>query len=45
VRLSPIPSVHIPAPSTADPFVHGRCGSIAYGAAVQWFVAIRSGDI
>jgi len=45
VTLSPIPSSYIPAPSATDPFVHGRCGPTAYGAAVQWFAAIRNGDI
>ena len=45
VTLSPIPSAYIPAPSADNPFVHGRCGSAAYGTAVKWFAAIRSGDI
>ncbi len=45
VTLSPIPSSYIPAASATDPFVHGRCAGTAYGAAVKWFAAIRSGDI
>ena len=45
VTLSPIPSEYIPPASAVDPFVHGRCGSPAYGTAVQWFAAIRNGDI
>lgn len=45
VTLSPIPSSYIPVATLADPFVHSRCGNTAYGAAVQWFDAIRSGAI
>jgi len=45
VTLSPIPSEYIPAATPESPFVHSRCGSPAYGTAVKWFNAIRSGDI
>ncbi len=45
VSITPIPSSMIPAASASAPFVHQRCGSVAYGAAVQWFDAIRKGDI
>lgn len=45
VTLTPIPTSIIPAASATDPFVHGRCGQTAYGAAVQWFDAIRQGKI
>lgn len=45
VTLSPIPTASIPAQTATTPFVHQRCGSVAYGAAVSWFAAIRNGDI
>ena len=45
VTLSPIPTSYIPAATPSDPFVHGRCGYTAYGAAVGWFADIRSGVI
>ncbi len=45
VTLSPIPSAYIPAATATNPFVHGRCGSVAYGVAVKWFAGIRSGEI
>jgi len=45
ITLSPIPTSYIEAASASNPFVHGRCGSTAYGAALQWFAGIRSGAI
>lgn len=45
VTISLIPSTMIPEASTADPLVHSRCGTTAYGAAVTWFNAIRQGDL
>ena len=45
VSLSPIPTSMIPAQTASTPFVHQRCGSVAYGVAVNWFAGIRSGDI
>jgi len=45
VTLTPIPTALIPEASVENPFVHGRCGETAYGAAVTWFAAIRSGEI
>ena len=45
VTLSPIPTTSIPAQTATAPFVHQRCASVAYGAAVSWFAAIRNGDI
>jgi len=45
VILSPIPTSMIPVQTASTPFVHQRCGSVAYGVAVNWFVGIRSGDI
>jgi len=45
VTLSPIPTSYIPAATASTPFVHQRCGSVAYGIATQWFSDIRSGVI
>lgn len=45
VTLSPIPSSVISAATPTNPFVHSRCGNTAYGVAVQWFDAIRQGNI
>lgn len=46
VTLSPIPTVYLSQQVDAShPFVHANCGTEAYGAAVQWFNAIRQGDI
>ncbi len=45
ITLSPIPSSMIPPATELDPFVHTRCASTAYGASVEWFAAIRNGDI
>ena len=45
VTLSPIPTSVIPAATATAPFVHQRCGSVAYGVATKWFSDIRSGVI
>ena len=45
VTLTPIPTAVIDEATVSDPFVHSRCAKTAYGAAVTWFSAIRSGDI
>ena len=45
VTLTPIPTALIPEASADNPFVHGRCASTAYGAALTWFNAIRLGEI
>ena len=46
VTLTGIPTVLLKQQQDAlHPFVHANCGPEAYGAAVQWFVAIRNGDI
>ncbi len=45
VTLSPIPTSYIPAATITTPFVHQRCGSVAYGMATKWFSDIRSGAI
>ncbi len=45
VSLSPIPTSYIPAATATAPFVHQRCGSVAYGVATKWFSDIRSGVI
>ena len=45
ITLTPIPNSAIPAATAQDPFVHSRCGNTAYGVAVQWFDAIRQGNI
>ncbi len=45
VTLSPIPSSYIPVATPTKPFVHQRCGSVAYGMATKWFSDIRSGAI
>jgi len=46
VSITPIPTVALPQQVDAThPFVHVNCGTTAYGAAVQWFAAIRNGDI
>jgi pimeloyl-ACP methyl ester carboxylesterase len=45
VSLTPIPSSMIPTATPTTPFVHQRCGNVAYGAAVKWFDNIRSGAI
>ncbi len=45
VTLTPIPTSYIPPATETAPFVHQRCGSVAYGTAVKWFADIRNGDI
>ncbi len=45
ITLSPIPNAYIPDATPEDPFVHGRCASVAYGATTKWFADIRSGVI
>ena len=45
VTLTPLPTSIIDEATALNPFVHSRCGTTAYGAAVQWFAAIRSGEI
>lgn len=45
VTLSPIPTSYIPAATATTPFVHQRCGSVAYAVATKWFSDIRSGVI
>ena len=45
ITLTPIPTAIIDEATASSPFVHSRCGKTAYGAAVTWFDAIRSGDI
>ena len=46
VILTGIPTAILKQQQDAThPFVHGNCGAEAYGAAVQWFAGIRSGDI
>ena len=46
VTLTGIPTALLKQQQDAThPFVHGNCGPEAYGAAVQWFAGIRSGDI
>ena len=46
LTLSPIPTASLTQQVDAfNPFVHGNCGSTAYGAAVTWFDKIRSGEI
>jgi len=45
VTLTPIPTELIPPASKEAPFVHARCASVAYGAAITWFNAIRLGEI
>jgi len=45
VTLSAIPSSYISAETTATPFVHQRCGEVAYGTAITWFDNIRQGKI
>lgn len=45
VTLTPIPTAIIDEATASSPFVHGRCATTAYGAAVTWFNAIRQGDI
>lgn len=45
VTLSPIPTAYLSQQQDAsNPFVHANCAIEAYGAAVTWFAAIRSGD-
>jgi pimeloyl-ACP methyl ester carboxylesterase len=46
VTLTGIPTASLSQQQDAThPFVHVNCGATAYGAAVQWFAAIRNGDI
>lgn len=46
VTLTGIPTGYLSQQVDAQhPFVHANCGKEAYGAAVQWFAAIRNGDI
>ena len=46
VTLTGIPTAYLSQQIDAThPFVHVNCGATAYGAAVQWFDAIRNGDI
>jgi len=46
IKLSPIPTAYLSQQVDAgNPFVHGNCAGTAYGAAVQWFANIRSGEI
>ena len=46
VTLTAIPTAALSQQQDAlHPFVHVNCGTEAYGAAVQWFNAIRNGDI
>ena len=42
ITLTPIPTSYIHHDGL---FIHGDCGSTAYGVAVSWFDKIRSGDI
>ena len=45
VTLTGIPTAALSQQKDAThPFVHVNCGPTAYGAAVQWFAAIRNGD-
>ncbi|MEA3370724.1 MAG: lipase family protein [Campylobacterota bacterium] len=45
ITLTSIPTDVIAPATESAPLVHQRCGSTAYGAAVQWFAAIRNGDL
>ena len=46
VTLTGIPtSILFQQQDTMHPFIHANCGREAYGAAVQWFDAIRQGKI
>ena len=46
VTLTGIPTALLKQQQDAThPFIHSNCGPEAYGAAVQWFAAIRNGDI
>lgn len=46
VTLSPIPTAYLSQQVDAThPFVHANCATEAYGAALQWFDAIRQGQI
>ncbi len=45
ITISPIPSSYIPAATSTAPFVHQRCGGVAYGLATKWFSDIRNGVI
>ena len=46
VTLTAIPTQLLSQQQDAThPFIHVNCGPSAYGAAVQWFAAIRNGDI
>ena len=46
ITLSPIPTAYLSQQvDMSHPFIHANCAPTAYGAAVLWFAAIRSGDI
>jgi len=46
ITLSPITtSILTQQVDATHPFVHGNCAGTAYGEAVKWFAAIRSGEI
>ncbi|MCW8837330.1 MAG: hypothetical protein OQK11_01385, partial [Thiovulaceae bacterium] len=46
ITLSPIPTAALSQQVDAsNPFVHANCATESYGAALQWFDAIRGGQI
>ncbi len=45
VNITSIPTNKIPLATATAPFVHQRCGGVAYGVAIKWFSDIRSGVI
>ena len=46
LTLTPIPTALLSQQvDAAHPFIHGNCGTEAYGVAIKWFSDIRSGAI